>query len=281
ETKIIIIEPVSPEVVYVPVYDTTIIYGNWWYPGYPPYSFYPRRYYGTWFFSGFFVGTFWETWYCNWHSRDVYININHYNNFINLHYRKGDDRHFYKDGHDNQPWRHESRDRKGPGNRDSLKVEQSRPDLPKQNQDTVRLPMNDLKPGLRPTINVSKNDLNNQPNRKKLPEKELRRRTPSSDSRAKESKEPSALVNAEVKPSSPRIRVDLRSKQENQGKAKAPSSDLRPSPNDSPLNKDDAQALTDKDRERSRDATDYHFPLNRQNLPSFKVFQGPINEVSR
>ncbi|MCX5701588.1 MAG: DUF3300 domain-containing protein, partial [Candidatus Omnitrophica bacterium] len=53
ETKIIIIEPVSPEIVYVPVYDTTIIYGNWWYPGYPPYSFYPRRYYGTWFFSGF------------------------------------------------------------------------------------------------------------------------------------------------------------------------------------------------------------------------------------
>jgi hypothetical protein len=38
----IIIEPASPEVVYVPVYDPMVIYGPWWWPAYHPFTYYPR-----------------------------------------------------------------------------------------------------------------------------------------------------------------------------------------------------------------------------------------------
>jgi hypothetical protein len=32
----IVIEPPNPQVVYVPYYDPRIVYGSWWWPGYPP-----------------------------------------------------------------------------------------------------------------------------------------------------------------------------------------------------------------------------------------------------
>jgi hypothetical protein len=32
----IVIEPPNPQVVYVPYYDPRIVYGPWWWPGYPP-----------------------------------------------------------------------------------------------------------------------------------------------------------------------------------------------------------------------------------------------------
>ena len=32
----ITIEPANPQVVYVPTYDPTLVYGSWWWPGYPP-----------------------------------------------------------------------------------------------------------------------------------------------------------------------------------------------------------------------------------------------------
>ncbi|MHB8622349.1 MAG: DUF3300 domain-containing protein [Sulfuricaulis sp.] len=34
--QVIVIEPASPDVIYVPVYDPTVVYGNWPYPSYPP-----------------------------------------------------------------------------------------------------------------------------------------------------------------------------------------------------------------------------------------------------
>ena len=32
------IEPVNPEVVYIPSYNPAVVYGPWWYPAYPPWS---------------------------------------------------------------------------------------------------------------------------------------------------------------------------------------------------------------------------------------------------
>jgi len=32
----IVVEPPSPEVVYVPYYDPLVVYGSWWWPAYPP-----------------------------------------------------------------------------------------------------------------------------------------------------------------------------------------------------------------------------------------------------
>ena len=47
EEKIIKIEPASPQVVYVPTYNPTVVYGAWPYPAYPPYSYYPPGYVAT------------------------------------------------------------------------------------------------------------------------------------------------------------------------------------------------------------------------------------------
>jgi len=35
------IQPANPEVVYVPYYDPSVVYGSWWWPGYAPFAFYP------------------------------------------------------------------------------------------------------------------------------------------------------------------------------------------------------------------------------------------------
>lgn len=40
------IEPTNPDVVYVPVYDPTIVYGPWWWPEYPPLIWEPPSIYG-------------------------------------------------------------------------------------------------------------------------------------------------------------------------------------------------------------------------------------------
>lgn len=39
ENQVIVIEPVSPDIVYVPVYNPVYVYGAWGYPDYPPYYF--------------------------------------------------------------------------------------------------------------------------------------------------------------------------------------------------------------------------------------------------
>ncbi len=36
EPEVIVIEPAVREVVYVPYYDTRVVYGNWWWPAHPP-----------------------------------------------------------------------------------------------------------------------------------------------------------------------------------------------------------------------------------------------------
>lgn len=36
ERDVIVIEPARKEVVYVPVYDTRVVYGDWWWPSHPP-----------------------------------------------------------------------------------------------------------------------------------------------------------------------------------------------------------------------------------------------------
>ena len=84
--QVIVIEPASPEVVYVPTYQPTVVYGGWGYPAYPPY--YPSYWYpvATPFVSGFFwgvgiaaAGALWGG--CNWGRGDVNVNVNRYNNF--------------------------------------------------------------------------------------------------------------------------------------------------------------------------------------------------------
>jgi uncharacterized membrane protein YgcG len=80
---IYIVESSNPDVIYVPTYNPTVVYGVWWYP-YPPYYMYPPHYVyppGVVFATGVFVGVaIWGR--CNWHGGgSVYVSVNHYNSF--------------------------------------------------------------------------------------------------------------------------------------------------------------------------------------------------------
>src|SRR5690349_8522155 len=86
EEKIIKIEPANPQVVYVPTYNPTVVYGAWPYPAYPPYYYYPPMYPpGAAFFSftaGVIVGgALWGSCGWGWGHSEVNINVNRYNNF--------------------------------------------------------------------------------------------------------------------------------------------------------------------------------------------------------
>jgi hypothetical protein len=80
QDQTIVIEPAVPEVVYVPVYDPTFVYGPWWWPAYPPYSYYPRGAVIAGSVIGFGlgvgVGVAWGyAWGgFQWHHHDVVIN---------------------------------------------------------------------------------------------------------------------------------------------------------------------------------------------------------------
>lgn len=79
--KVIIIEPRQREVVYVPVYDTRVVYGDWWWREYPPIHW-PHPVYGNhasvvYWGTGARVSTsfYFSTFY--WPRREVVV-INHY-----------------------------------------------------------------------------------------------------------------------------------------------------------------------------------------------------------
>ena len=105
EEKIIVIESVNPEVVYVPSYSSTYVYGSWWYPHYPPYVWYPPPpRYG--FGAGVIIGVGIGHW-CrpNWRHGDIDININRTTNF-NKNVKVGG-------GGKGQAWKHNPKHRQG------------------------------------------------------------------------------------------------------------------------------------------------------------------------
>ena len=126
EKEVIIIEPAKQEVVYVPVYNPTVVYGTWWWPHYPPYYYYPPYYprpalYG--FATGIAIGVAWGyAWgHWNWHSHNVNININrniNYNKNINR------DRYAKQYGSRDGQWKHNPEHRKGVSYRDQKTAQQ-------------------------------------------------------------------------------------------------------------------------------------------------------------
>ncbi|WP_250528909.1 DUF3300 domain-containing protein [Caballeronia sp. ATUFL_F1_KS4A] len=86
-TTVIQIEPANPQVVYVPTYNPTVVYGTWPYPAYPPVYVPPPPGYaiGSAFMTGMafatgvaVVNSLWGN--CNWGHGDVNVNVNRYNN---------------------------------------------------------------------------------------------------------------------------------------------------------------------------------------------------------
>jgi len=124
-TTIIQIEPTDPEVVYVPTYNPTVVYGAWAYPAYPPYPVYAYPP-GAAFFSftaGVIVGgALWGN--CNWGGSDVDINVNKYNNFNRTDINNRNTNINNRDTNvsnrsNNQSWQHNSEHRKGVQYRDN------------------------------------------------------------------------------------------------------------------------------------------------------------------
>lgn len=90
---VVVIEPADPQVVYVPSYNPSVVYGAWAYPSYPPYYYPPPP--GSVFATslvagmGFGLGvaavdSMWGG--VNWGHNDVDINVNRYNN-VNVNHR--------------------------------------------------------------------------------------------------------------------------------------------------------------------------------------------------
>lgn len=84
-SQVIVIESSSPDVIYVPQYNPTVVYGSWPYPAYPPYPYYPPGYvasnvmsFGLGVACGVAWGYAWGN--CNWGGGDVDIDVNRNSN---------------------------------------------------------------------------------------------------------------------------------------------------------------------------------------------------------
>ena len=115
---VIIIEPADPQVVYVPAYNPTVIYGTWWWPAYRPYYYHPV---GWGFGAGLATGIGWgigigvtrALWGgCNWGRGSVNINVNRYNS-INVNKNR------LSSSNRNSSWKHNSNNRRGVPYRDN------------------------------------------------------------------------------------------------------------------------------------------------------------------
>jgi hypothetical protein len=92
----IYIQPASPQVIYVPVYNPLIVYGPWPYPAHQPYYYRPVGWpVATGFFGfggGIFVGFgLWGTF--DWHRHVVFVDVARYRRFtevVNVEGRRGE-----------------------------------------------------------------------------------------------------------------------------------------------------------------------------------------------
>ena len=125
EKEIIIIEPASPQVIYVPTYNPTVVYGVWAYPAYPPYPVYPPGYVATTaafsFAAGAAVGAAWGyAWgHSDWHGGDVDIDVNRNTNINQNINREKYKQQYQGKGQGGQgKWQHDASHRGGVAYRD-------------------------------------------------------------------------------------------------------------------------------------------------------------------
>jgi len=122
QQTIIKVVPADPQVIYVPAYNPTIVYGAWAYPAYPPYYWAPPPYYypGGAFVRGFAwgagVAASWAIFgNCNWGRGDVNVNVNR---AVNI------DRNYNRTNiSTGGKWQHDASHRKGVAYRDTASRE--------------------------------------------------------------------------------------------------------------------------------------------------------------
>lgn len=113
EKEIIIIEPAQERVVYVPVYDTRVVYGRWWWDDYPPiYWHYPAHYT---FVHGFYwgprihIGSSFYFSSFHWHRRQV-VYVDYHRHHHRPHFHSGRAIAHYQGA---RHWRHNPVHRRG------------------------------------------------------------------------------------------------------------------------------------------------------------------------
>ncbi|WP_168788416.1 DUF3300 domain-containing protein [Paraburkholderia aromaticivorans] len=115
--SIVRIEPANPQVIYVPSYNPTTVYGGWSAPAYPPTYWppYPAYYPGAALATGFAwglgiaaAGAIFSD--CNWNNGDVNVNVNRATNI---------DRNFDRSKVEGGKWQHDARHRQGVAYRDN------------------------------------------------------------------------------------------------------------------------------------------------------------------
>ncbi|MDN6858218.1 DUF3300 domain-containing protein [Pseudomonas sp. CAN2814] len=127
----IVIEPANPQVVYVPSYNPTQVYGTWAYPASPPVYYPPPPEYpvatalatGLAFGAGVaIVGSLWGD--CDWNDHEIDVDVEHYNNF-NSNINRNVNRQFNQNINGNRAtWRHDPTYRNGVPYRDAASREQ-------------------------------------------------------------------------------------------------------------------------------------------------------------
>jgi len=108
----IVIEPAQPEVIYVPYYDTRVVYGHWRWYRYPPvywapYPYYARRPYGH-FYWNTGVHIRFNFYFSAFHWSNHHIVVTHHHN--SHHYRH---RGRIVTSHGAQRWQHKPQHRRG------------------------------------------------------------------------------------------------------------------------------------------------------------------------
>jgi hypothetical protein len=123
QQTVVKIEPAQPDVIYVPAYDPTVVYGGWPYPAYPPYywppppMYYPGGYFGAGLAFGMGVVTIGAIFGdCDWGNNDINIDVD---KAVNI------DRNFQSNRPDRgqgqggrTSWQHDPSHRKGVSYRD-------------------------------------------------------------------------------------------------------------------------------------------------------------------
>jgi hypothetical protein len=120
QTKVIVIEPANPQVVYVPTYNPVVVYGVWAYPAYPPYPVYPPGYVAATaafsFAAGVAVGAAahgaYGSYGCGWGNNEVNVNVSRQNNFTQNNYNNSQ-KYQKNQSTKNQNWQHNPEHRKG------------------------------------------------------------------------------------------------------------------------------------------------------------------------
>jgi Protein of unknown function (DUF3300) len=139
EEKIIKIEPANPQVIYVPTYNPTVVYGAWPYPAYPPYYYYPPGYAAATaafsFAAGVAMSAAWGyAWGgANWHGGDVDIDVNRNTDINNINRDQAKQK-LQERGQLDQKgqgkWQHNPEHRKGVSYRDQGTAENSTERVP-------------------------------------------------------------------------------------------------------------------------------------------------------